>query len=290
MGQRRADRRARRRHSGAVAAGRAVYLPALYRRAEVQPGDFLRSLVGVLESTTQMLDARIAQMGRYIHPKTAPGPWLDFIARWLGLPWDDAMSLDQKRAIATRAADLANGRGTRAGLEALLESLMPGRPRRFRVSDGTADFGMVMLGGTGCAGSRLPAILGGLPATATELGNKAILGRARLPCPGSENGAGRLVGHIRVDVAATAEERARWQPWLRNLIEDMVPATVRVRLRWLSAAAFRPEPELDDDGLELGPPPTPHLGTDAVTGLARLPDRRGTSLSGPGADLDTPLH
>ena len=108
---------------------------------------------------------------------------LDYTARWLGLPWDDALSPDQKRRIALRGADIANGYGTRAGLEALLESLMPEMPRRFRVIDSTAEFGLAMLGGDVCEGSRLPAILGGLPPTATELGNKAILGRARLPCP-----------------------------------------------------------------------------------------------------------
>src|SRR5262249_44899229 len=67
-------------------------LPAIYQRAEAQPGSFLRALVGVLETTTQDLDARIASMGSLIHPSTAPEEWLDFVVRWLGLPWDDGLS------------------------------------------------------------------------------------------------------------------------------------------------------------------------------------------------------
>jgi phage tail-like protein len=264
-------------------------LPAVYQRVEAQPGSFLRSLVGVLESTTQTLDARIADMGRNVNPQTAPDKWLDFVASWLGLPWDDALSTDQKRGIAIRAADIARGRGTRAGLEALLESLMPGQPPRFRVVDATADFGLATIGDDVCAGSRLPVMLGGLPSTATELGNKAILGKARLPCPEGDGAASRLVGRIRVDVSANADEEAKWKPWLRALIDDMMPVTARTQLRWLSAAAFRQDMQLDD-ALQLDEAPVPHLGTDAVTGIARLPGQRGISLSGPGADSNSPLY
>src|SRR5947209_8017335 len=81
-------------------------LPSIYQRVERQPDSFLRALVGVLESTTQTLDARISELGRLIDPRTAPDTWLDYIARWLGLPWDDALSLEQKRNIATHAADI----------------------------------------------------------------------------------------------------------------------------------------------------------------------------------------
>ncbi|MFO1207186.1 MAG: hypothetical protein U1E63_15930 [Burkholderiales bacterium] len=39
----------------------------------------------MLESTTQQFDGRIASLASHIHPSTSSGPWLDFIARWLGL-------------------------------------------------------------------------------------------------------------------------------------------------------------------------------------------------------------
>src|SRR4029078_12262725 len=78
-------------------------LPGIYQRAEHQPGSFVRSLVGVVESTTQNLDARIGNIGRNINPEPAAGPWLDFLAGCLGLPWDDALSLEQKRGVVLRA-------------------------------------------------------------------------------------------------------------------------------------------------------------------------------------------
>lgn len=252
-------------------------LPAIYRRTEAGPEDFLRSLVGVLEATTQTLDEQIRDLGRNIDPETAQDRWLDYIAQWLGLPWDDALSSDQKRQIIRRAPDIARNYGTKAGLEALLESLMPETPRRFQVTDLTADFGIVVLGGEACEGSRLPALLTGLASTATELANKAILGLARLPCPGSESNAAHFVGHVRIDIAASAEEYQAWKEWLRPLIDSMLPATARAELRWLSTSAFGRTMRIEE-GLTLGAEPAARLGTDAVTGFARLAGKRGTVL------------
>jgi phage tail-like protein len=263
-------------------------LPAIYRRDAAEPNSFLRSLVGVLEGTTQELDSRIASMGSRIHPSTAPAAWLDYIARWLGLPWDDALSLEQKKTLVLHAAALAKTRGTRAGLETLLACLVPGTPRRFRVTDATADFGFAIVGGGACTGSELPAMLGGLTRWSAELGSRAVLGYMRLPCPGQvDDGVRQLAGKIRIDVAARAEERHAWEPWLATLISEMVPLTARVHLRWVSGQALRTG-RLDGT-LVLDAAPSPHLGTDAVTSLARLPER-GTRLSATGPAIGTRLH
>lgn len=243
-------------------------LPAVYRRTAVLPGDFLGALVGTLEATTQDLDRRIGALGGLVHPDTAPVAWLDEIAEWLGLPWDDALEPEQKRALVRAAARLAAQRGTRAGLSTLLESLFPGAPPRFHITDVDVDFGFVALGGGACCGSALPAVLAGLPRTATVLSRKTILGQARLPCEGYEPSAtARLLGNLRVDLAVSAAERRRCEGWLARLVEAMVPANVRVELRWHlpRGTSF--------DGLgELPAIPLAHLGGDAITGIARLPD------------------
>lgn len=263
-------------------------LPSIYQREEDQPDSFLRALVGVLETTTQGLDRRIASLGSYINPATATEPWLDFIARWLGVPWDDALTLDQKRAVVMRASEIAKGRGTRAGLEALLDALFPGSPPRFRVKDVTADFGFAVVGGESCAGSALPAMLGGYTRWRSELNANAVLGRTRLPCANQlEDGVWQLAGRVQVEVAATAAELAAWRPWLPALITQMVPLTARLELRWVSKRAFR-SGRLDGT-VKLESPPKPQLGTDAITGLALLPDR-GVRLSKCGAPMGTRLR
>jgi phage tail-like protein len=263
-------------------------LPSIYQREEEQPDSFLRALVGVLETTTQGLDRRIGAMGSRIHPATATEPWLDFIARWLGVPWDNELTLKQKRAVVMRAPDIAKDRGTRAGLEALLEALIPGSPPRFRVIDTTADFGFAVVGGESCAGSALPAILGGNTRWQPQLNLSAVLDCLRLPCADQlEDGAARLAGRIQVEVVATATERQAWSSWLLALITEMVPLTARVDLRWVTAQSLRSD-RLDGT-MRLESPPEPHLGTDAITGLSILP-KRGVRLSACGAPVGTSLR
>jgi len=242
----------------------------------------------VLESTTQGIDARIAAIAGHVHPSTATGPWLDFIARWLGLPWDDALDNEQKKRIVASASELARGRGTRAGLDALLECLLPGTPRRFRVTDATADFGFATVGGEDSRGGTLPALLAGRTQWSAELDSSAVLGGMRLPCAAQiDDGAREIAGRIRVEVAATGEERRVWEPWLSALINEMVPLTARVQLRWVSAQALRGARL--DGSLVLEAAPTPHLGSNAVTGVARLPER-GSRITATGADIGTRLQ
>ncbi|HZR83910.1 MAG TPA: phage tail protein [Candidatus Binatia bacterium] len=246
-------------------------LPAIYQRDEAQPGSFIRTLVGVLETTTQGLDRRIGQMGRYIHPDRASEDWLDSLARWLGLPWDDALDERQKRCIVKNASRIARGRGTRAGLEALLECLVGGKPQRFRVVDGTVDHGLARIGGEACDGAALPAILAGLPATATQLDVQATLGAMRLPCANDaqDDATSRFLGSIRVDVAASARELRQWQPWLERLVTEMIPAGTRARVRWTTADALRGNRL--DDSTSLAADHRLELDTDPLTGIARLP-------------------
>lgn len=276
------------------------HLPSIYQRDEDRPDSFQRSLVGVLETTTQGLDARIGALGSYLDPSTASGPWLDFVARWLDLPWDDGLPLDRKRRLLSRAAALAAARGTRAGLELLLDSLLPrsvsGGQRRFRVIDATADSGFATVGGGSCPGSALPAMLGGYTRWRPELDSRAVLGHMRLPCPGQiEDGVWQLAGRIRVEVAATATERKAWEPWLAAMIRDMVPLTTRVDLRWVSPHAVRGDRldgtvTLDDSGtVTLDAPPAPHLGNGAIAGLARLPER-GVRMGTSGPSLSSRLR
>jgi phage tail-like protein len=242
----------------------------IYKRSAATPNNFLRGLLGVLEATTQETDRRIGSLGVLIHPRTAPANWLDFIAEWLGLPWDEALSDEQKRAIALSAPRLAAERGTRRGLEALLDCLFPGAPERYAIIDVDVDFGLATLGGDGCAGSRLPAVLSGLPASVALLSTKTILGQARLPCAGQTiDATSRFLGHLRVDLTATAAEKRSWAPWVRALIEAMVPASMQLSIRWRSPEL--PSTELSENGILLLPVPAPHLGTDAIAGYARLP-------------------
>ncbi len=245
-------------------------LPSIYQRDESRPGSFLRGLVGVLETTTQDLDARLAGLGSRIHPDTASDMWLDGVARWLGLPWDDALDSVQKRALMARAEAIARGRGTRAGLGELLDAIVAGSTARWRVRDLTVDHGMAIVGGARCDGSVLPALLGGAPRSSARLDVGATLGRLRLSCGGgSEDDAGtRFLGRIQVSVAADAAAAARWAPWLERLLREMLPVGTTLALRWLRAGAL--DADADDGVVTLQGVPDAHLGRGAAIGVSRL--------------------
>jgi len=256
------------------------YLPAIYQKQEEKPDSFLRSLVGVLETTTRDIDERIASLSSLINPERAPTEWLDFVARWLGLPWDDDLSTAQKRCLLTNAEKIIEGRGTRSGLETFLACIMPGTPRRFMITDPTADSGFAVVGGGKCAGSALPAILGGHAPWSTELGVNSVLGKMRLKCDGrDDDGLGGLAGKLWIDIAATQEERKAWEPWLLTLVWGMAPLTARVELRWVPGATI--ESGNMDGTMVLTGRPVARLGNDAITGLALLPET-GISLSDKG--------
>jgi len=263
-------------------------LPAIYQAEEDRPDSFLRSFVGVLETTTQGLDARIQSLGSRILTSTDDERWLDFIAEWLGVPWDDSLKRAQKQAILKRASELAKGRGTRVGLEALLESVIPGPPRRFRITDANADFGFAMVGCGNRPGSALPAMLAWSKRPRARLDTQLILGSTRLPCGARrDDDHGPLAGTVRIDVAASASERIAWEPWLGNLIAEFVPLTARTDLRWVAPQALKSNRL--DGSTTIEPEPSSLLGTDAFVGRTRLPTG-GARLSETGPTIKTQLQ
>lgn len=257
------------------------YLPAIYRRQAAQPGDFLRLLVAALETSVDGLDARIEGLGRLLDPDLAPERWLDAIARWLGLPWDDMLPVDVKRKLLGAAPALLEGRGTRAGLQTLLDALAPGGLAR--ITDVGVDRGFARLGTGAARGARLPALLAGWPDDALVLGAKACLGRARIGDPAHRVGPmAWLAGRVDIDIVATPEQRRAWAATLGSLLDAMTPLTAHLRTHW-RAPTTRPAVPVLDDGLTLEGTPYARIGSGAMLGRTRLEPRRGITLDDAGA-------
>lgn len=252
-------------------------LPAVYRRQAEQPGDFLRSLVGLLETSTQGLDRRIDSLGDLLDPALADEAWLDAIAGWIGMPWDDSLPIAAKRALLAAAETLQSARGTRRGLEALLSAVLP--PGRARIVDLFSDHGFARLG-CGDAPLRLPAMLGGLAPGWLVLGRKARLGRGRLSPDGAIDCGARFAGIVVVELAATSTERRAWS-WLRPLLEQFMPLTARLQLRWIGPRETGTDRVLHAE-LTLEAEPTSRLGDESVVGRMRLPGDRVMPLDATG--------
>jgi hypothetical protein len=192
------------------------------------------------------------------------------MARWFDLPWDDALAPAQKRALLQAAPTILPLRGTRQALETMLACLFPGR---FRVSDTATVPGPVRLGA-----SPLPALVSGLPRSASVLGRRATLGRARV----GEAQQLALPARVRIEIAASPAERRQASAWLPAMVDALMPLTARAVLAWR-------EPRPDGSGIAvgedmvLGVAPDARLGDNAVIGTARLRPGHVTRLPSSGA-------
>ena len=259
------------------------YLPAVFRGDANDPNNLLRRLVGVLEATTQRIDRQILEIAAHLDPDTAPREWVDYLARWLDLPWDDGLPLGSRRCILRHAADLIDLRGTRRGLERLLRALL-GADGVARVTDVTVEHPPVRIGQRGAA---LPMVLAGAPGTTATLGAKAVVGRARLSCaPGECDPLASLVPALRIVNMASQSARLELQPLLARVLAQYVPAGIRLSIRWQlvpeTAASAEDALVLEGDGPGA-------LGADSHLGRTVLAGRGAGRIDEAGFDIGVRL-
>lgn len=244
------------------------YLPAIFSDPKNDPVGLLRRLVGVVETTSQSIDARIASIGSMIDAETAPTEWLDYLASWLDLPWHAALDEASKRAVLKSAGYLLQWRGTKRGLQRLLECIA-GPGGSAGVIDVAAEYAPMRLGGRGLAGSALGLLAGHRPDTPT-LGVKAVLGRAKLGCdPGKPLDV--LMPTLLVTISTIAGIKRINAPYLDSVLEQYIPAGVRHRVRWETVSERGPDEQVD--GLILEAQGSGTLGTDTRLGRTVLAGR-----------------
>ncbi|HLK48649.1 MAG TPA: phage tail protein [Bryobacteraceae bacterium] len=256
-------------------------LPSIFRGEKNDATGTVRALAGVLESTTQRFDELIRGAASFLDALTAPKEWLDYLARWFDLPWDDGLPVDSKRRLLQRTRDLLDGRGTRAGLLALLQSLL-GSGVQIEIQDLTVDHAPVRLGGCGQPGGVLPVLLAGVSLRTPTLGEKAVLGRARLCGGGSALAA--LVPTLRIRLTAPVASQRAWESLLHRVLAQYVPAGVSFTVRW-RAAEFAAPDLIDENGIVIEAPVTGALGTDSAIGRTRLGGRRSGQIGDMGFEM-----
>jgi phage tail-like protein len=218
-------------------------LPAIYRGPDGDYDGTLRRLVAILEATSQGIDERIAGVAGRLDPRRAEARWLPALAGLLGLPFDGALSTAMQRSLVQAAPAILTGRGTLNGVRALLDALFGKRP--FRIVDRTEQLIPIALGGGSFVGSRLPAYLSGPSRRIPRLNARLVLGKTPL-CP-VDPGASMSVERppeLLVVIPARGRERRRYGAAVRQMIEAMLPAGVRLRLRWTGLTRAGPGGEL----------------------------------------------
>jgi phage tail-like protein len=254
----------------------AENIPAIFKSSDST--GFLRRVLGVLESTTQQIDGRIAAIGKSLTSGGATSEMLDYIAQWLGLPWDASLSESVRRDLLANAHALTAHRGTRAGLQQLLTLLMGGKAR-IAITDLTGDHTVARLGGGHCEGARLPVLLAGTRLGTATLGGKAVLGRACLPLPGAREQTldplASITQQLRIVIATDHAAQRAFAPLLDGLLKQYLPAGVKYSIAWrigpTQAGADDGVLILDDEGPAV-------LGTDRRLGGSTLGGASGFLL------------
>ncbi|PTL85207.1 phage tail protein [Vitiosangium sp. GDMCC 1.1324] len=112
------------------------YLPELYReqlfgpdadaKGTSTPADFLERFLGLAEGILTPLEDRIASASLLTDPRTVPEESLEWLAAWLGVSFDPALSREQRRQMLEAAPAIRPWRGTLRGLSLALDALTGG--------------------------------------------------------------------------------------------------------------------------------------------------------------------
>jgi phage tail-like protein len=114
------------------------YMPVIY-----QDNDFMGRFLLIFESIWEPIERRQDQIGMYFNPHTCPPGFLPWIADWLALSINTDWPEQRIRRFIAEAMDLYRWRGTRYGLERMIEVCTgiapqitepPGQPFVFQVA------------------------------------------------------------------------------------------------------------------------------------------------------------
>ncbi|WP_222916102.1 phage tail protein [Natrinema sp. SYSU A 869] len=96
------------------------YLPELYQEDD-RSAAFLEQYLSVFESVFTDIEAEIDGISRYFDPDAVPSEALSWLEQWLAVETDENWSEDARRELLSRAPELYKRRGTKAGLQSMLE-------------------------------------------------------------------------------------------------------------------------------------------------------------------------
>lgn len=105
------------------------YLPAVYQEDE-RSRDFLERFLSLFETFFSGTEGAIGHLARYfdVDSSQATGAFLRWLASWLSVSEDKSWGEEQLRELVRRAPELYKKRGTREGLEAMIEIFTGERP------------------------------------------------------------------------------------------------------------------------------------------------------------------
>ncbi|MBL0388112.1 hypothetical protein JJB07_15960 [Tumebacillus sp. ITR2] len=103
------------------------YLPAVYQQ-DPQSRDFLERFLSLFGTFFDEMEEAIDHIARCFDTDAATGDLLKWLSTWMGIAVDDRWTEEQTRTLLKRAPDLYKKRGTREGIQELLEVFTGEKP------------------------------------------------------------------------------------------------------------------------------------------------------------------
>lgn len=112
------------------------YLPEIYQKDPVRK-EFLERFLSIFESIFFEIEFNIEHLSRFFDAMGAPPEFLSWLGSWLAISMDDNWPDDKKRLFIQNAISIYKKRGTREGMEEIIELLTGQKPfivENFRIN------------------------------------------------------------------------------------------------------------------------------------------------------------
>ena len=227
------------------------HLPAVYRDDELAAAE-LRRILAPYEVVFDGLDERLALVAAAVDPATVSDDRTDYLLSWLGFPPLGDLAAGRRRALLDHAAKLLDLRGTRLGLELLLELVTEGRATVADSADEAAAWFLgARRGRVRRRGARPPGRRHDQPGAAAAgcAGGTMVVGRTPLGrgCPDPELVLAERAGVVTVTVELGLDRRPQLEPIIDRLLPAFVPAHCRLRVVYTAADGADRSRRLDLD-------------------------------------------
>ena len=90
--------------------------------------DFTQRFCAALDEVLSPIFLTLDAIEAYVDPWLAPGDFLMWLSDWVGIPFEDDLPLERKRALVARAVTLQAWAGTAKGIADLVEAYTGVRP------------------------------------------------------------------------------------------------------------------------------------------------------------------
>ena len=96
------------------------YLPATYQEDKAGR-EFLERFLSLFETLFSNLEGAVFALTKYIDSEAAPDAFLPWLSSWLAIAYDENWEEEKVRKLIEKAPELYKKRGTRAGIEEIIE-------------------------------------------------------------------------------------------------------------------------------------------------------------------------